>query len=112
MSNFPSVRLCFSTLMDGREKSRSSLPSRWRPKGTSALPIRPASLYPCGPSQKIRQQLMITRRKAILSRSSPTARLFLASAILDRKSVVEGKSVSVRVDLGGGRIIKKKKIKQ
>src|SRR3546814_13708981 len=29
--------------------------------------------------------------------------------ISDRKSVVEGKSVSVRVDLGGSRIIKKKK---
>src|SRR3546814_13613300 len=29
---------------------------------------------------------------------------------LDRKSVVQGKSVSVRVDLGGRRIIKKKKI--
>src|SRR3546814_13690371 len=29
----------------------------------------------------------------------------------DRKSVVEGKSVSVRVDLGGRRIIKKKKTK-
>src|SRR3546814_18862215 len=28
---------------------------------------------------------------------------------LDRKSVVEGKSVSVLVDLGGGRVIKKKK---
>src|SRR3546814_18146909 len=28
---------------------------------------------------------------------------------LDRKSVVEGKSVSVRVDLGGRRILKKKK---
>src|SRR3546814_11606763 len=27
---------------------------------------------------------------------------------LDRKSVVSGKSLSVRVDLGGGRIIKKK----
>src|SRR3546814_18386216 len=27
----------------------------------------------------------------------------------DRKSVVEGKSVSVRVDLGGSRLIKKKK---
>src|SRR3546814_15812168 len=27
----------------------------------------------------------------------------------DRKSVVQGKSVSVRVDFGGGRIIKKKK---
>src|SRR3546814_11809765 len=30
---------------------------------------------------------------------------------VDRKSVVEGKSVSVRVDLGGRRIIKKKKQK-
>src|SRR3546814_16213953 len=32
-----------------------------------------------------------------------------ARARRDRKSVVEGKSVSVRVDLGGRRIIKKKK---
>src|SRR3546814_20607923 len=31
-------------------------------------------------------------------------------AFRDRKSVVEGKRVSVRVDLGGRRIIKKKKI--
>src|SRR3546814_12587066 len=31
------------------------------------------------------------------------------TAPLDRKSVVEGKSVSVRVDLGGRRIITKKK---
>src|SRR3546814_13325981 len=31
---------------------------------------------------------------------------------IDRKSVVEGKSVSVRVDLGGGRIIKKKNKKE
>src|SRR3546814_13527550 len=31
---------------------------------------------------------------------------------LDRKSVVEGKSVSVRVDLGGRRIIKKTKKQQ
>src|SRR3546814_11578628 len=31
-------------------------------------------------------------------------------AALDRKSVVEGKSVSVRVDLGGRRLLKKKKI--
>src|SRR3546814_17878849 len=29
--------------------------------------------------------------------------------LLDRKSVVEGKSVSVRVDIGGRRIFKKKK---
>src|SRR3546814_17447863 len=31
------------------------------------------------------------------------------SARIDRKSVVKGKSVYVRVDLGGGRIINKKK---
>src|SRR3546814_11574141 len=31
---------------------------------------------------------------------------------LDRKSVVEGKGVSVRVDLGGRRILKKKNTKQ
>src|SRR3546814_13492941 len=35
-----------------------------------------------------------------------------AQAIADRKSVVEGKSVSVRVDLGGIRFFKKKKKKQ
>src|SRR3546814_15517051 len=33
----------------------------------------------------------------------------LGLAVVDRTSVVEGKSVSVRVDLGGRRIIKKKK---
>src|SRR3546814_11442759 len=34
--------------------------------------------------------------------------LHIEAALQDRKSVVEGKSVSVRVDLGGRRIIKKK----
>src|SRR3546814_15020950 len=36
----------------------------------------------------------------------------LVMPVGDRKSVVEGKSVSVRVDLGGRRIIKKKKQKK
>src|SRR3546814_12550810 len=35
-------------------------------------------------------------------------RWFVPADAADRKSVVEGKSVSVRVDLGGRRIIKKK----
>src|SRR3546814_11302702 len=35
-----------------------------------------------------------------------------AVVLTDRKSVVSGKSVSVRVDLGGRRIIKKKKNKK
>src|SRR3546814_14725976 len=34
----------------------------------------------------------------------------IAPGLIDRKSVVSGKSVSVRVDLGGRRIIKKKSI--
>src|SRR3546814_17522672 len=36
----------------------------------------------------------------------------VVSPLADRKSVVSGKSVSVRVDLGGRRIIKKKKKKK
>src|SRR3546814_17141864 len=34
--------------------------------------------------------------------------VFIGIKAIDRKSVVSGKSVSVRVDLGGSRIIKKK----
>src|SRR3546814_15143177 len=46
---------------------------------------------------------------------SPSPRFFVQWVIrhggsqVDRKSVVKGKSVSVRVDLGGRRIVKKKK---
>src|SRR3546814_13007195 len=39
-------------------------------------------------------------------------RSFIQSGTRDRKSVVSGKSVSVRVDLGGRRIIKKTKEKR
>src|SRR3546814_13528301 len=53
------------------------------------------------------------RRRSAWRRSSPSCRQFNAETkgclTADRKSVVEGKSVSVRVDLGGRRIIKKKK---
>src|SRR3546814_15093691 len=48
---------------------------------------------------------------AAMAPDVPPSRNAVAAALLaalDRKSVVEGKSVSVRVDLGGRRIIKKK----
>src|SRR3546814_15156632 len=54
------------------------------------------------------------RRPAFaLGSLSVTAAIALATLALTghRKSVVEGKSVSVRLDLGGCRIIKKKKMK-
>src|SRR3546814_17666936 len=44
--------------------------------------------------------------RSILERTQSASSL---RRLLDRKSVVEGKSVSVRVALGGRRIIKKKK---
>src|SRR3546814_17675111 len=48
---------------------------------------------------------------ARLSLGLPGARLLCRiQCCLDRKRVVSGKSVSVRVDLGGRRIIKKKKL--
>src|SRR3546814_20203131 len=47
---------------------------------------------------------LLTRLAAVAEDRSPE--------IADRKSVVSGKSVSVRVDLGGRRIIKKKKKKK
>src|SRR3546814_15136691 len=40
---------------------------------------------------------------------APLPETFWKRSLLDRKSVVSGKSVSVRVDLGGRRIIYKKK---
>src|SRR3546814_15915007 len=52
---------------------------------------------------------MSRRRRHVPGSRGPSYRcaLFTASSISDRKSVVQGKSVSVRVDLGGRRIIKK-----
>src|SRR3546814_20529240 len=59
----------------------------------------------------LRHQIVKTLRQAILdSRFRPGDRLIERELCeLDRKSVVAGKSVSVRVDLGGRRLIKKKK---
>src|SRR3546814_12821365 len=48
---------------------------------------------------------LVKNQKASATTASVTAQILST----DRKSVVSGKSVSVRVDLGGRRIIKKKK---
>src|SRR3546814_16200487 len=47
-------------------------------------------------------------KRVAVGRSVETG-VFAADGVLDRKSVVLGKRVSVRVDLGGRRIIKKQK---
>src|SRR3546814_19185772 len=52
----------------------------------------------------------VTVSATILGRRSPIRLCLLALACAtDRKGVVRGKRVSVRVDLGGRRLIKKKK---
>src|SRR3546814_13178763 len=98
---------------------------------TCALPIWPAKKKPAGMGGPFRfcreQQLGGRRTYAALSncsrsgievgfvstdvayRDTVAARLLILRARTDRKSVLWGKSVAVRVDFGGRRIIKKKK---
>src|SRR3546814_12886737 len=64
-------------------------------------------------------ELVVGDGPSLVLPPSPTIREFIGECAsgdvspitADRKSVVEGKSVSVRVDLGGRRTIKKKKYK-
>src|SRR3546814_17200655 len=82
-------------LEDSEKNKRSISPHPWRfpPFGREEWPRRLPAIFG-GPTTCIRGR---------------SAREHLRA---DRKSVVEGKSVSVRVALGGRRIIKKKKNRQ
>src|SRR3546814_16780108 len=53
-----------------------------------------------------------TARSSTAWKSSTKSRREIFARAVDRKSVVEGKSVLVRVDLGGRRIMKKKNYTQ
>src|SRR3546814_6773184 len=53
----------------------------------------------------------LCRDRALVDPGSRSVREACSGSLLDRKSVVKGKSVSVRVDLGGRSISKKKKRK-
>src|SRR3546814_14844060 len=57
-------------------------------------------------SEKIVDRLSRAQRVRLFRR--PAVEMLLRCLGIDRKSVVSGKRVSVRVDLGGRRIIKKK----
>src|SRR3546814_12879314 len=52
---------------------------------------------------------IVTAARSHSPAGSTVATCTVCARLANRKSVVEGKSVSVRVDLGGRRIIKKKK---
>src|SRR3546814_14567896 len=65
---------------------------------------------PFSPSRAWISPDAISRSMPVQAAKSP--KYFVSPRTEDRKSVVEGKSVSVRVDLGGRSHIKKKKIQQ
>src|SRR3546814_16356742 len=80
-----------------REKKRAALAARYAKKRASLK----ETISSVTASDEEKEKAVIALQK--LPRDSSKSRQ------RDRKSVVKGKSVSVRVDLGGRRIIKKKK---
>src|SRR3546814_12048936 len=79
---------------------------------TKAAPARKPVAAKAAKDHPIRDQIAATRDTIKSEASKKAASLKQDATTLknqDRKSVVEGKCVSVRVDLGGPRVIKKKK---
>src|SRR3546814_15216616 len=79
---------------------------------SSDLPRQCAASGPGGRRQHRRHYRAVRSARHPASRRGLRRALHRSQSLLavtDRKSVVSGKSVSVRVDLGGRRIIKKKK---
>src|SRR3546814_13892352 len=103
--------VCSSDLI---RKAALSGPPPHREKGDRGADRRFLYLQPVVPLDHLQGAVPRREPRRILSRPheqavrKPGRNLSPA----DRKSVVEGKSVSVRVDLGGRRIIKKKKKKK
>src|SRR3546814_12397242 len=84
------------SLRDREDRQRPLPTPRRTPSQGNSIPHQPPRGEPT------RQQ------REIFGRIGPLGAVVLGIERGDRKSVVEGKSVSVRVDLGGRRIIKKK----
>src|SRR3546814_14706879 len=75
-------------------------------------PSRPdRSIASCAEMARTCQPYRLPRLPSLVQRSAQGTQPG-AVLISDRKSVVSGKSVSVRVDLGGRRIIKKKRARR
>src|SRR3546814_11514402 len=101
--------VCSSDLGIRERQRRHALLLLQIPNPESPIPASPAGASPRGP----RHQVLILAfagsnpaAPATQASSPPTATV---SAQRDRKSVASGKSVTERVDLGGSRLLKKKK---
>src|SRR3546814_11306837 len=97
-----------------RQEHSATLPST---KHTSPTSSKGRALTCRKPGRSSRQEdqcppvMKIPMMCSAPTRSSATGRRWPPSLKKDRKSVVKGKSVSVRVDIGGRRLIHKKKTK-
>src|SRR3546814_14941277 len=76
-------------------------------EGRAAATRAPTRSWPCKRTTAVGATGWWARTAASSRSATPGCSATLGRS--DRKRVVEGKGVSVRVDLGGGRIIKKKK---
>src|SRR3546814_17766529 len=84
-----------------------------RRRGPSPKAIqRPRANGPALPASLLVTQRAFEVRRALGHLVAGLPPKFLIELVADRKSVVSGKSVSVRVDLGGRLTIKKKKTRQ
>src|SRR3546814_18486745 len=84
----------------------------WRGRGEITLESKDFAAASALAS-KLADKTAIAQISFLLSREAREAeerKMLSQAAQADRKSAVQGKSVSVRVDLGGRRIIKKKQI--
>src|SRR3546814_20150467 len=92
-----------------------SKPDKTEPTESTPVPaevvasVTPASVPDASVSDSVRTEAMPAEPSADAESTPETAPAPAPAKQSDRKSVVKGKSVSVRVDLGGRRIIKKTK---
>src|SRR3546814_13442129 len=74
----------------------------------SRIPLLPAPIALSVGQDRLSEKSLFDKLGIPVPRYMPVATREALELAVDRKSVVEGKSVSVRVDLGGRRNIKKK----
>src|SRR3546814_18763714 len=94
----------FERLLQRQENGRKRLPGSGTLAARPAVRARTPVGQGAGTAREARLDVRASQRRLARSRADRQD----AQRSPDRKSVVQGKSVAVRVDLGGRRIIKKK----
>src|SRR3546814_11314021 len=105
------TRFPYTALFRSHRQARGHATEQFRGEGTAAVQLPVTGNDPAthrATPVKRHARIADGAPKALWERLQPRAFLPWRGETRDRKSVVKGKSVYVRVDLGGRRIIKKK----